>query len=157
MRHIPTKRKKERKKEKKKKPGGGATVATVYMTPNHRVLAQMKAFELVPGILHPCSNSMWFFARDHSINYCSLGEMRFPTPEPAKFKHVKNIVTCTLPWLLCFDWITYVPALWNFQKADFEFYQQKIHHFFFSKTWGSRLKYLSLRDVPTCSCIQLYT
>ena len=35
-------------------------------------------------------------------------------PITAKFKHVTVIVTCTLP---CCDDVTYVPALWNFQKA----------------------------------------
>ena len=45
------------------------------------------------------------------------GWSKIHDPVPAKFKHVTDIVTCTL---LCCDWITYVLALWNFQKADFE-------------------------------------
>ena len=36
---------------------------------------------------------------------------------PAKFKHVMNNETFML---LCCDWIMYVPALWIFQKADFQ-------------------------------------
>ena len=60
---------------------------------------------------------------------------------PAKFKHVTNIVTCTF---LCCDDVTFVPALWYFQKADLEPspYGKMIHHFFFSHTWGTRFKYL---------------
>ena len=47
------------------------------------------------------------------------GGSKIRDPVPAKFKHVTKIVTCTL---LCCNYVTYVPALWNFQKADF------IHH-----------------------------
>ena len=38
----------------------------------------------------------------------------------------------------------YLPALWNFQKADFEPYPvgEKYTTFFFSHTWDARLKYL---------------
>ena len=51
------------------------------------------------------------------------------------------IVTCTL---LCCDDVTYVPALWNFQKSWLGTLPlwQKIHHFFFYHTWGTRFKYL---------------
>ena len=41
--------------------------------------APCKASKLVLSSLHPRSNSMWFFTRDHSINHCSLGERRFAT------------------------------------------------------------------------------
>ena len=40
-------------------------------------------------------------------------------PVKAKFKHVTFIVTCM--FLHCDD-VTYVPALWNFQKADLKPY-----------------------------------
>ena len=62
-------------------------------------------------------------------------------PVPAKFKHVTNIVTCTL---LCCDYITYLPAL-KFPKSWLRTlgYRQKIHHFFFSHKWGTRFRYLS--------------
>ena len=52
---------------------------------------------------------------------------------PAKFKHVTNIVTCTL---LCCDYVTYVLAL-NFPKSWLRIlgYRQKIPHFFFSHKW----------------------
>ena len=42
------------------------------------------------------------------------GWSKIRDPVPAKFKHVMNSVTCTL---LCCDYVTYVPALWNFQKS----------------------------------------
>ena len=69
------------------------------------------------------------------------GWSKIRDPVPAKFKHVTNIVTCTL---LCCDWITYMLALWNFQKADFEPYSygKKYTTFSFSHTWGARFKYL---------------
>ena len=59
----------------------------------------------------------------------------------AKFKHVTIIVTCTL---LCCDDVTYVPELRNFSKSWLGTLplRQKIHHFFFSHTWGTRFKYL---------------
>ena len=47
------------------------------------------------------------------------GWSKIRDPVPAKFKHVTVIVTCTL---LCCDDVTYVPALWNFQKADLKPY-----------------------------------
>ena len=40
-------------------------------SPGNRVLS--KVSELVPGSLHPRSNSMWFFMGDQSIKRCSLG------------------------------------------------------------------------------------
>ena len=43
------------------------------------------------------------------------GWIKIRYPVTAKFKHVTVIVTCTL---LCCDDVTYVPALWDFQKAD---------------------------------------
>ena len=51
-------------------------------------------------------------------------------PVPAKFKHVMNIVICTL---LCCDYVTCVLAL-KFPKSWLRTlgYRQKIHHFFFS-------------------------
>ena len=45
------------------------------------------------------------------------GWSKIRDPVKAKFKHVTVIVTCTL---LCCDDVTYVRALWNFQKADLE-------------------------------------
>ena len=70
---------------------------------------------------------------------------------PAKFKHVTNIVTCTL---LCCDYVTYVPAL-KFPKSWLRTlgYRQKIHHFFFSHKWGTRFKYLS----KLCPYILMYS
>ena len=105
-----------------------------------------KASELVPSSLFPDWNSMWFswgISLHFCIIHCLLREKRFTTLLPAEFKHVTNIVICTLP---CCDWFTLVPALRNFKKADFEsYYASKIlHHFFFSQTWGPRLKYLPL-------------
>ena len=47
------------------------------------------------------------------------GWSKIRDPVTAKFKHITVIVTCTL--LHCDD-VTYVPALWNFQKADLEPY-----------------------------------
>ena len=62
-------------------------------------------------------------------------------PVTAKFKHVTNIVLCTL---LCCDYVTYVPAL-KFPKSWLRTlgYRQKIHHFFFSHKRGTRFRYLS--------------
>ena len=72
-------------------------------------------------------------------------------PVPAKFKHVTNIVTCTL---ICCDYITYVPAL-KFPKSWLRTlgYWQKTHHFFFSHKWGTRFKYLS----KLCPYILMYS
>ena len=72
-------------------------------------------------------------------------------PVPAKFKHVTNIVTCTL---LCCDYVTYVPAL-KFPKSWLRTlgYRQKINHFFFSHKWGTRFKYLS----KLCHYILMYS
>ena len=62
-------------------------------------------------------------------------------PVPAKFKHVTNIVTCTL---LCCDYVTYVLAL-KCPKSWLRTlgYRQKIHHFFFSHVWATCFKHLS--------------
>ena len=72
-------------------------------------------------------------------------------PVTAKFKHVTNIVLCTL---LCCDYVTYVPAL-KFPKRWLRTlgYRQKIHHFFFSHKWGTRFKYLS----KFCPYILMYS
>ena len=72
-------------------------------------------------------------------------------PVPAKFKHVTNIVICTL---LCCDYVTYVPAL-KFPKSWLWTlgYRQKIHHFFFSHKWGTPFKYLS----KLCPYILMYS
>ena len=76
-------------------------------------------------------------------------------PVTAKFKHVTVIVTCTL--LRCDD-VTYVPALWNFQKADLKPYPYGKKYTTFSfPIHGALASYICLRDAPTCSCIKLYT
>ena len=76
-------------------------------------------------------------------------------PVTAKFKHVTVIVTCTL---LCCDDVTYVPVLWNFQKADLEPYPYSKKYTTFSfPVHGTLASNICLRDAPTCSCIQLYT
>ena len=62
-----------------------------------------------PGSLHPCSHSVWFFTRDHSLNHCSLGREDL-WPCTGKVQTRYEYCNCTL---LCCDWITYVPALWN--------------------------------------------
>ena len=116
---------------------------------------QPKASELIPGSLLPCSNSMWFFARNHSIKPSLIGGEEICNPVPAKFKHFTNIETCTL---LCCDWIMYVPTLWNFQKADFEPYHVGKKYITFSSLRQGALAWnICLRDPPTCWCIQLYT
>ena len=83
------------------------------------------------------------------------GWSKIRDPVPAKFKHVTNIVTCTL--LFC-DWITYVLTLWNFQKADFEPYSYGKKYTTFSfPIHGALASNICLRDAPTCSFIQIYT
>ena len=69
------------------------------------------------------------------------GWSKIRAPVTAKFKHVTVIVTCTL---LCCDDVTYVPAAVKFPKSWLGTLplRQKIHHFFFSHTWGTRFKYL---------------
>ena len=62
-----------------------------------------KASELVLGSLHPHWNSMRFFARGSFSDMSSSAGSKIRHPVPAKFKHVTNIVTCTL---LCCDLIT---------------------------------------------------
>ena len=76
-------------------------------------------------------------------------------PVTAKFKHLTVIVTCSL--LRCDD-VTYVPALWNFQKADLKPYPYGKKYTTFSfPIQGALASNICLRDAPTCSCIQLYT
>ena len=58
-------------------------------------------------------------------------------PVMAKFKHVTIIVTITL---LCCDDVTYVPALWNFQKADLEPYPYSLKYTTFSYDMGHSLQ-----------------
>ena len=83
------------------------------------------------------------------------GWSKIRDPVTAKFKHVTVIVTCTL---LCCDDVTYVPALWNFQKADLEPYPYGKKYTTFSfPIHGALASNICLRDAPTCSCIQLYT
>ena len=74
-----------------------------------------KASKLVPGSLLPHWNSMRFLREGITLWHKLTGLSDIRNPVLAKFKHVTNIETCML---LCCDWITYVPALWNFQKAD---------------------------------------
>ena len=80
------------------------------------------------------------------------GGSKICDPVTAKFKHVMNIVTCTL---LCCDYVTYVLALWNFQKADSEPYSYGKKYTTFSfPIHGALASNICLRDAPTCSCIQ---
>ena len=69
--------------------------------------------------LFPRWNSMRFFHEGITLRHELTGRSKIRDSVPAKFKHVRNIVTCTSLWR---NVITYVPALWNFQKADFEPY-----------------------------------
>ena len=103
----------------------------------------IKASELVPGSLFPHWNWMRFFCEGITIRLKLTDLRKICNPVLAKFKHVTNIDTLSC-MLLCCDWIMYVLALWNFQKADFEPHPvgKKIHHFLFSQTWGIRFKYL---------------
>ena len=83
------------------------------------------------------------------------GWSKIRDPVTAKFKHVTVIVTCTL---LCCGDVTYVPALWNFQKADLEPYPYGKKYTTFSfPIRGALASNICLRDAPTCSCIQLHT
>ena len=78
------------------------------------------------------------------------GWSKIRDPVTAKFKHVTVIVTCTL---LCCDDVTYVPALWNFQKADLEPYPYGKKYTTFSfPILGALASNICLRDAPTCSC-----
>ena len=64
------------------------------------------------------------------------GWSKIRDPVTAKFKHVTVIVTCTLRHVRASavkfpkSWLETLPL------------RQKIHHFFFSHTWGTRFKYL---------------
>ena len=83
------------------------------------------------------------------------GWSKIRDPVTVKFKHVTVIVTCTL--LRCDD-VTYVPALWNFQKADLKPYPYGKKYTTFSfPIHGALASNICLGDAPTCSCIQLYT
>ena len=83
------------------------------------------------------------------------GWSKIRDPVTAKFKHVTVSVTCTL---LCCDDVTYVPAQWNFQKADLEPHPYGKKYTTFSFPIHRALaSNICLRDAPTCSCIQLYT
>ena len=99
-----------------------------------------KASELVPSTLFPHWNSMWFFARGSPYDTSSLGEVRFTTlcrqssNTSRILKLVRSFVvidhvrvgTVKFPK----SWLWTLPCL------------QKIHHFFFSRTWSACLKYL---------------
>ena len=83
------------------------------------------------------------------------GWSKIRDPVTAKLKHLTVIVTCTL--LRCDD-VTYVTALWNFQKADLKPYPYGKKYTTFSfPIHGTLASNICLRDAPTCSCIQLYT
>ena len=56
---------------------------------------------------------MRFFRDGITLRLKLNGVSKIRDPVSAKFKHITNIVTCTL---LCCDYVTYVPALLNFQK-----------------------------------------
>ena len=101
-----------------------------------------KASELVPDSLFPLWNSMRFFAEGITLRHELIGLSKIRNPVLTKFKHFTNIETCT--FILCCDWITYMPALWNFQKSWLWTLpcRQKINHFLFSQTWSARLKYM---------------
>ena len=78
-----------------------------------------------------------------------------PSKSLISSRWVTNIETCTLLWC---DWIMHVPALSNFQKADFEPYPVgKKYTTFFSFRHEALALNICLRDAPTCSCIQLCT
>ena len=81
------------------------------------------------------------------------GWSKIRDPVTVKFKH--GIVTWTS---LCYDDVTYVPVLWNFQKADLEPYPYGKKYTIFSfPIHGTLASDIYLRDAPTFSCIQLYT
>ena len=83
------------------------------------------------------------------------GWSKIRDPVTAKFKHVTVIVTCML---LCCNDVTYMPALWNFQKAGLKPYPYGKKYTTFSfPIHGTLTSYICLRDAPTWSCIQLYT
>ena len=115
-----------------------------------------KASELVPCSLLPYWNPNKAIFHDGITLRLKLnGWSKIRDPVLAKFKHVTVIVTYML---LCCDWITYVPALWNFQKAVFEPYSYGKKYTTFSfPIQGALASNICLRDVPTWSCIQLYT
>ena len=75
------------------------------------------------------------------------GGSKIRDPVPAKFNQVSdvtNIVTCTL---LCCDYVMYVPALWNFQKADFKPYSYGKKYTTFSfPIHGALASNICLRD-----------
>ena len=83
------------------------------------------------------------------------GWSKIRDPVTAKFKHVTVIVTCTL---LCCDDVTYMPALWNLQKADLKPYPYGKKYTTFSfPIQGALASNICPRYAPKCSCIQLYT
>ena len=89
-----------------------------------------KASKLVPGSLLPHWNSMRFCVTGSLYYSNSMEEVKFATLYRRSSKTSQNIVTCTL---LCWDYVTYMPAVWNFQKADFKPYSygQKYTTFLF--------------------------
>ena len=123
---------------------GGATWILVFNTCATR---ETKASELVPCSLLPHWNSMRFFATVSLYDSNSMDEVKFAT----LYRQSSNM-------LLCCDDVTYVPALWNFQKADLEpyLYGKKYTTFSFP-IHGAFASNVCLRDAPTYSCIQLYT
>ena len=93
----------------------------------------IKASELVPCSVLPQLEFNAIFRDGFLLRLKLNGWSKIRDPVTVKFKHVTVIVTCTL--LRCDD-ITYVLALWNFQKADLEPYP------YFSHTWATRFRYL---------------
>ena len=79
------------------------------------------------------------------------GWSKIRDPVTAKFKDVTVIVTCTL---LCGDDVTYVRALWNFQKADLEPYPYGKKYTTFSfPIHGTLASNICLRDMQWFSHI----
>ena len=100
-----------------------------------------KASELVPSSLFPRWNSMWIFARGALYDSSSLAEVRFAT------LYQQSSSTSWILKLVCYYVVIgsqCVLARWNFQKSWLWtlLCRQKIHHLFFSHTWGARFKYL---------------
>ena len=113
-----------------------------------------KASELVPGSLLPRSNSMGFFARDHSVNHSSLKERRFAT----LYRQSSN--TSRMLQLL-----RYYAVIGSRTCLRCEISKKLISTvslpaqnkpIFLYPGYSATANFIFLRDAPTCSCIQLH-
>ena len=107
----------------------------------HFLSEDTKASELVPCSLLPHWNSMQFFATVSLYDSNSMDEVKFaPCNDEVQTRHGYCNLYVTMLW-----WRHVRAGAVKFPKSWLEtlpLLRQKIHHFFFSHTWGTHFIYL---------------